>query len=1218
MIQGGLEMLRETNPIYTNICPYCSREASAREIEEYGSCSECVTGMERNNTLILHKLNKMEEEEFRRFFKETTGCEIWGLQKNWIKRLLSGENVVLIAPTGMGKTTLLLTYSLYQALKYGWKTIYIAPTTSLLQQVYDKLRELNSRVNGRARIVIYHSKLPSKTKLEIQENVLKGNYDILLVTSNYVLRKLPREAYEKTNLVIIDDVDSMLKTNRSVEKTLNLIGYDREIIDMVREKMKLIWRILVAKTLDNREEYIENTMRILEIEKRINNMLSNRKRRQVAIASATGRVRGEYGAVLRELLKTDISNITLYCRNVTDTYAYMEKLDDVIDKIVEIGSGGLILVSSKHPFREELEEKLEVVKKKLIERNLVVEEAEPRTINQLLMGKVDVITGSANYYGLCVRGIDSPKHIKYIVFLGTPIHSIRINNYLASVKNMLRTLIMLKEEGYGEFREELGEIRKTILKLTPGEAKLLNSLLRGKIDPESISNGRLRETYYRISECYNKLLETLKKIVNEKKVLEMGTVTFIERNGDVYALIPDTYTYIQATGRTSRLMNRSFTHGLSIILEYEKLRNLVSSLERRLSLISGETTIRDIETIDMGLEKKLIEESRRGVGEELKYRSILVVVESPTKARTIAGFFGKPIRRRIGNLNVYEAFHYRDGEIIHLNLVATRGHLYDLTTNPNTQYYGINIHGNTVQPIYETIKKCRVCGYQFTHGSSCTRCGSVFIKDSIEVINVLRKLSSEVDEVYIATDPDIEGEKIAYDVYLSIKGVNSRVYRAKLHEITMREFLNAIESRETINENLVVAEIYRRILDRLIGFSLSKKLQYEFNDRNMGAGRVQTPVLKWIIERAREYSNNRVILAIYRLEKHPDITYRHTIPLGSGGEELFDNMEAVFKLRRRQVITIKPKPPYTTDQLLHDASKLGYNVSTIMRIAQELFESGLITYHRTNNTYVSNTGLTIAEKYLENKGLKTYYKPNHWGEKGGHEAIRPVYPLDRDDLEKAINEGLINTPIPLTKNHYRIYSLIFNRFITSQMKPYRIVQQEYDIYVDNKHVGVLVIDTNIVENGFNIIEKKKIVRELDNVTEFRDKLKLVFKIKTSLKPLYREGDIVHRMRIECIGRPSTYSKIIESIIRHGYVIRSRRRNYLVPTSKGLKTLDYLERNYSDLISVEITRRLENSIDKLANGEESIYNLVLNTIDLLNRYNLVTETPVTASIVSQHL
>ncbi|MEM4691137.1 MAG: DNA topoisomerase, partial [Desulfurococcaceae archaeon] len=223
-----------------------------------------------------------------------------------------------------------------------------------------------------------------------------------------------------------------------------------------------------------------------------------------------------------------------------------------------------------------------------------------------------------------------------------------------------------------------------------------------------------------------------------------------------------------------------------------------------------------------------------------------------------------------------------------------------------------------------------------------------------------------------------------------------------------------------------------------------------------------------------------------------------------------------------------------------------------------------------------------------------------------------------DDLEKAINEGLINTPIPLTKNHYRIYSLIFNRFITSQMKPYRIVQQEYDIYVDNKHVGVLVIDTNIVENGFNIIEKKKIVRELDNVTEFRDKLKLVFKIKTSLKPLYREGDIVHRMRIECIGRPSTYSKIIESIIRHGYVIRSRRRNYLVPTSKGLKTLDYLERNYSDLISVEITRRLENSIDKLANGEESIYNLVLNTIDLLNRYNLVTETPVTASIVSQHL
>jgi len=286
----------------------------------------------------------------------------------------------------------------------------------------------------------------------------------------------------------------------------------------------------------------------------------------------------------------------------------------------------------------------------------------------------------------------------------------------------------------------------------------------------------------------------------------------------------------------------------------------------------------------------------------------------------------------------------------------------------------------------------------------------------------LRKLASEVDEVYIATDPDMEGEKIAYDVYTSIKEVNTNIWRIELHEITLNELLKALGNKRWIDLNLVEAEMYRRILDRLVGFALSQKLQIVYSRRNLGAGRVQTPVLGLIIERYREHLANKCKRVVFKFKEPVDLSF--TIYIDRKQEELLEKIKSATSLtlvkKAEEVVEVQPKPPLTTDELLVEASKIGLPVDVAMKTAQELFEAGLITYHRTDSTYISSVGLSIAREYLSKKNLLEYSRFSHWGQPGTHEAIRPVYPLDADELLQAIDEGLIPVVIPLTGLHLKL------------------------------------------------------------------------------------------------------------------------------------------------------------------------------------------------------
>ena len=1203
------------DPIYKNLCPICHGDVFASLLENTGTCRKCINGESSSalNAVSFYKSLTEEELYFNEFFKKATnGLKPWGAQKTWIKRLINGENTVIIAPTGMGKTTLLIVYAVYMAKEYHKKVLFLAPTKALAKQIFTRLVSAVENVCGDCINVLYYDSSTSKKKREkLLDNIRNLRYDVLVLTNNFLIRNKDLITEKHVDLIIIDDVDSLLRSSKNIIKLLKLLGYEDKVIELAKRRNSILWKIVVSKSLNKEEELRKYIEELIEIESEIEGFLSAKKHKQVVIASATGRMRGAYAKVMRDLLRIDVSGVTIYGRNVTDSYMFIESEDHdkVISIIKRLGSGGLILISPRHPFKHEFQRILDKIIEKLGHEYRIAE-AKPKTIKEFIEGKYDLIYGSSSYYGVSVRGIDAPETIRYVIFLGTPMFTIELKSFLASPSILARTSLLLAELYQdNEYRAISNKIRALVFKLSSGEVRILSMLLKEKLSQDDLDSEKLGRIYSELKVFYEKIYEDLRRVLKEKEVVEMNTVTFLYNKDKkkFLALIPDTMTYIQASGRSSRLYLGRMTHGLSIIIEKHTLKNLVNSMSKKLGFFTKQLEFKKIFEVDLEKELALIEKTRNELytGTKLKYRNILVAVESPTKAKTIAKFFGKPSRRKIGSISIYEIPFVKGNEVIHLNIMATKGHIFDLTTDPDVPNHGISINGETISPVYSTIKKCKICGYQFTYGNRCPRCNSTSFYDSIEVVNVLRKLAQEADEVYIATDPDIEGEKIAYDVYLVIRGFVEKIWRIELHEITITVFLNALKNRRNINKNLVFAEIYRRSLDRLIGFSLSQDLWRKFSKRWLGAGRVQTPVLGWIISRYNEYKENMCRKIVIKLDE--PLPTKINICIDKSDKETLKEIKNIKEVEvivtKTYIDTVNPSPPYTTDELLLDASKKGLPSSLTMKIAQELFESGLITYHRTSSHYVSSTGISIARKYLEGKELVKYFKPSHWGEKGAHEAIRPVYPLDRLDLEKAITEGLVSATVPLTWLHFRVYELIFNRFIASQMKPYKILKARIIARITDQVKVELELPARIIEDGFNLVSSVKIYPVLETSNRLIVTVKDIRSLISSKVPLYNEGTIIKKMREEKLGRPSTYATILASILRHGYAIRSKKRSYLIPTKSGIMVYNYLYENYKDLVSVNTTRELELYVESIASGKLDVGEAIMNAINKISSYAL---------------
>jgi len=444
----------------------------------------------------------------------------------------------------------------------------------------------------------------------------------------------------------------------------------------------------------------------------------------------------------------------------------------------------------------------------------------------------------------------------------------------------------------------------------------------------------------------------------------------------------------------------------------------------------------------------------------------------------------------------------------------------------------------------------------------------------MEIIKGLREAGYEVDEVFIATDPDSEGEKIGYDLYLLTKPYNTNITRAEFHEVTPKAFTQAISNPRDININLVKAQLVRRILDRWVGFTLSHILWHVFKKRWLSAGRVQTPVLGWVIERYERSKEKKGEITLW----FGDYPLKIDIEDLSLAREVYKNInQANITLKNPREEQKNPLPPYTTDTVLQDANeKLHLSVPKTMNLLQELFEAGYITYHRTDSTRVSDAGkYLVAKPYITKKFGEEYFYPRSWGEGGAHECIRPTRPLEPKDLEFMISAGIANFQDP--KNTLQLYELIFKRFMASQMRPALVLVEDLILTLGDFEFTQSVI-VEILKNGFDLVFPYfKLFPKREELFPDRSEFREVPKVYP-----FTQGTLIQEMKRRGLGRPSTYAQIVQTLLERRYVVEEK--GFLIPTELGIKVYTFLRENFPEWTSEELTRRLEEAMDKIERGE----------------------------------
>ncbi len=519
----------------------------------------------------------------------------------------------------------------------------------------------------------------------------------------------------------------------------------------------------------------------------------------------------------------------------------------------------------------------------------------------------------------------------------------------------------------------------------------------------------------------------------------------------------------------------------------------------------------------------------------------LLIVESPSKAKTIEKY-------------LKGAFTVR----------ASVGHIRDL---PKSNKKAIDIPAGFV-PFYEISK------------------------GKEKIVNELQNLAEKADEIILATDPDREGEAIAWHIEELLKEdkkVTSPIKRVRFYEITKDAILEALKNPEDIDTNLRKAQEARRVLDRLVGYDLSgliwKKVRY-----GLSAGRVQSPALRIIMEREREIrafipEKYWVISGLFNTNKKIEITLncvnepreaeivKKILDLGKNGNWIVKDLKTSEQKR-------SPRAPFTTSTLQQTASsRLGFSPSRTMRIAQKLYEAGHITYMRTDSTNLSKQAQAEILKLVENKFGKEYAKANFYKTKSknaqeAHEAIRPTHV---NDLSQGINDEQI-----------KLYRLIWKRVVSSQMTHAKLLKTKIianiteekipDFITNGSQVlfpGWLIVDTTA--RGEDVELPKVIVGEKLEIIEINSLEK-----ETQSKGRYTEAGLVKELELRGIGRPSTYASIIKTIEDRGYVTKEGKT--LFPTDTGDVVSTFLENNFSHYIGDTFTAEMEDKLDEIAKGK----------------------------------
>jgi len=1178
-----------------------------------GFCTSCASARDSLDITAMDILSK-EVENLTNFFINATGCRPWSLQRYWIKRLVLGESFAMIAPTGVGKSTLLAVYALYRAYYYRSKVYVLTPTREIAKQMYKRLSEFIDKLGIKGlRVVFYDSS--SKDANHLKASIKNHDFDILITSAAFLTRHQELLEDKRFDIVIADDLDSIMKSSKSIDKILTLLGFNNEEVELALKIVKLRQALIVAKVTRG-EDAIEKIKReLLELEALLRNSIA-KKSAQLVVASATGRSRGLKTQVLKLLLGFDAGAVFEYWRNIVDVYQQLdESFYSTIIHIAKKLKSGIVFVSSLYKsFIPELIDKLR-------REGLRVEIAKSgsKAVDKFRRGDVDILVGSTSYYGILVRGLDEPLRTRFTIFVGVPSVVRDLSDSLDNPRFLFMVLRELWLRGH-DVEDLLREVANIITSSTPSMLFLYSKLMKQRQPSSPVSQDVLNKVK-QLTEIKTRTYEIAKRVLDSSKILVVRKSCLLVKRGNRYLVIrPDPYTYIQASGRCSRLLRGIKTFGVSVI--FDEYPELISILENVLKKYIHTFTVKKFDISDLDRYAYEVEKSRtsQGSGSNINIATALIIVESPTKAKTIANMFGKPAKRVLGNAIVYETMiPVTQAKTLVASIMSSLGHITDLVVDEGL--HGVGISGTGYKPIYDFITRCRNCGSQHVGiYDSCPYCGSVEVLSSSSIYNVMKAIASQVDEVYVATDPDAEGEKIAFDIYSLLVPYNKYIYRIEFREVTKNAILAALRNPRNIDMKRVEAQIARRVADRWIGFDISMWLQLRFNKPWLGAGRVQSPVLLWVSSRYTEYKENLGYLVIADIGG-----YRIRLYVGKGAEakeEANMLLEKILKegleVARLEFVEkeVPPPPPFTTDSLIQEANIMfGFTASKTMVLAQALFELGLITYHRTDTTRVSALGISIAQEALKRANLESLFTPRTWGgdgKEGAHEAIRPTNPVNADELVEMVIRGDIGLLTRIGNDHVKLYDLIYRRFIASQMPSAKIRYLRIEVKAGDRNIGIVEVPIEVLDPGFTRLYPVKlytnILKNLDIETR-RIKVEKAIVARGSTTSLYRVADIIKMMKDKGIGRPSTYAKAIDNNVKHGYVVMSKQRKFLIPTKLGLEVAEVINKNFLDLVGENVTKELEELLDNIEMGKvdvREVLDIIRDRVDKTVRMAEVTE------------
>jgi reverse gyrase len=1188
--------------IYHGLCINCKGAISDELLLKFGICENCLGKLEMKSWKQVlqslkdrRKLFLAEEifafhrkfDEFSKFFKKAVGQRMWSLQEVWAKRIILRQSFSIIAPTGVGKTVFGVVASLYFASK-GLKSYIIVPTAILVQHISEKMDFYSKKLGIRPRKICYHTGLREEERKKALKKLENDDFEILITTERFLMNHFGILRKKNFDFVFVDDVDSFLKSPKNIDRILSVLGFEDNAIMLAFQLIDLRKEANRLKRMG--KSCNEILAKIADIKKRIEGYKSQNKIGSLVVSGATVKAkRTKRIKLFEELLNFQVGFMPEFLRKIKDFYveASSEMENQILFLIKNFGSGCLVFVPSA--FGREYVLKLN----DFLNRNGVKAGTYIRMDEKLLdkfeKGDYDALIGVASFRSPLARGIDFPEKIRYVIFAGVPRMEIKLSWEEYNPAKILLVLKNIREFLEKDQQEMASKIINWLRGIIPLDKQTIEKIR------ESIENEvQLSEYEEYVKGLIVRARNFMKMVITPKVVDEIAKskeISIKKKGDDFYLIVADPIAYIQASGRASRMFAGGITHGASFLLVDDE--KAFYSLKRKLEFIPAEVSF---VRFSMKIAKKwfkkidedraIIKEIREGkIIKRVKdfIKTALLIVESPTKARTISRFFGKPYRRKIGGITVFEV---TTGEFL-LNIIATMGHIFDLVVEEG--FHGVKVENEEFVPIFDFIKKCSKCGEQFTGFDFCPKCKAREFRSKSEIVEAMRKLALEVNKIFIATDPDIEGEKIAYDVYCSLYSMNKKIERLEFHEITKRAFLQALKNRREINLKMVEAQLVRRIEDRWIGFELSKKLWQRFRNYKLSAGRVQTPVLGWIIERVNESrKKKRVLSAILSnglkiLIENPAIKFPR-----EGLKKYIKKLKAKITDLKTEERSLNPLPPYTTDTLLRDAStKLGFSALKVMRLAQDLFETGLCTYHRTDSTTVSIAGINIAKEYIQNK-YPSLFSPRRYLMKGAHECIRPTKALDAEQLKNLISLGILRFPKRLSNEHFQLYDMIFKRFIASQMREVKLLYQSFKVMIDGNQ-KIVENPVGIISEGFNLVLPIRIanpVKEGDYSLNFA---RILYLPKATP---FTEGEIIALMKERGIGRPSTYAKIVSTILERQYALE--RKNRIVNTILGFKVYKYLSSEFEKYASEETTRKLEEIMDKIEQGKVN-YKEVLKTL-----------------------